>query len=402
MSALTATNQCYDFLKHCDTECKQVIVPYFNGVQRTLFEEHNHQSYYSIPSVIKSICCAYYCKHLHYRLSFKSLFMHHPTPYHLSHDDHDSHCSHHWKSCQSIQRILHILSNFQAFLQSCDLSNDALSPFVTYKVYQTQQILHDITHINRKHPQNTIKFYIRNHIIQHNAFGLCDDNDVCTCADFALQNDDTEQYLKYHMRNIHQQLIHHCETKTQFEYAVSRIIAYNQSQSVFQLLRSLRSVASKLLRSDMRYRTLSTSNAMFQERLMGFEGVLPFLSLLGFEANAMGTKLVCAHAPSTHVITTAIAVIDAYHPEIQPTNIQQMNRNHTHTNRNHCVHFVAKTRKQSERCVMTNGHCHSVGRPRRFKRRSGSGLLRLKSSGTECVDIEDEVAVSIKLMEKSI
>ena len=48
------------------------------------------------------------------------------------------------------------------------------------------------------------------------------------------------------------------------------------------------------------------------ERLIGFEGVLDFLMLLGFSADAMETKLICEEKPSQQVVRNAIEVLNTY------------------------------------------------------------------------------------------
>eukprot|EP01084_Bolivina_argentea_P308021 532503_1 len=77
-------------------------------------------------------------------------------------------------------------------------------------------------------------------------------------------------------------------TKEDFIQAASDIATYNENPgSVFS---TLRSVAKKLLKDDVRYRTLDTTNPKVSERLIGYEGVVDFLTLLGFESDVMGMK----------------------------------------------------------------------------------------------------------------
>merc|ERR1719491_2379946 len=75
--------------------------------------------------------------------------------------------------------------------------------------------------------------------------------------------------------------------------AASDIAAHNSiSDTLRTVVNNLRSVAKKLLKDDIRYRTLDTTNPIVTERLIGFEGVLDFLQLLGFESDEKGMKLV--------------------------------------------------------------------------------------------------------------
>lgn len=54
------------------------------------------------------------------------------------------------------------------------------------------------------------------------------------------------------------------------------------------------------------------TNPKVMERLIGFEGVLDFLILLGFESDAMGMKLIAEVQPSPQVVRNAINVLSQY------------------------------------------------------------------------------------------
>eukprot|EP01084_Bolivina_argentea_P022980 42764_1 len=99
-------------------------------------------------------------------------------------------------------------------------------------------------------------------------------------------------------------------SKEDFQQAASDIACYNDNPS--SVFSTLRSVAKKLLKDDVRYRTLDTTNPKVMERLIGFEGVLDFLMLLGFEADAMGMKLVCEEKPTQQIVRNAIEVLNTY------------------------------------------------------------------------------------------
>merc|ERR1712113_928581 len=96
----------------------------------------------------------------------------------------------------------------------------------------------------------------------------------------------------------------------EFQRAASDIACYNDDPS--SIFATLRSVAKKLLKDDIRYRTLDTTNPKVMERLIGFEGVLDFLMLLGFESDAMGMKLVCEQKPTQQMVRNAIEVLNTY------------------------------------------------------------------------------------------
>ena len=343
MSSVINTNhKYYDYINHVDQECKNIFIPYMNNIQRSLLKQYpDQQYYYRIPTVIKSICCAYFCKHLYYRLSFKNLFEsnQYPTYQHFLSQHHESNknlfCTqYNFEQCPSIQRLIFILTNFQSYIKSINSSQECVTPYVTYKYYQLNQILQDMEHINTVHSTNSTKFYIKNSIIEYKSILSFDgDNECVECNHNHVHidykddgvNDEKnseqcmEQCLKYNLLQIHNEYIHHSLSKTQFENAVSDIVTYNGSmENIFDLLNVLRSVSRKLLKSDSKYRTLDTSNPRVQARLLGYDGVINFLSLLGFESNALGNKLVCQHQPSVEVIKNAISTIDAYHPQRRP------------------------------------------------------------------------------------
>merc|ERR1719148_232020 len=97
-------------------------------------------------------------------------------------------------------------------------------------------------------------------------------------------------------------------TVQEFQNSASDIACYNDNPS--QVFSTLRSVAKKLLKDDIRYRTLDTTNPIVTERLIGFEGVLDFLQLLGFESDEKGMKLVCEEKPSVLTVMNAVDVLD--------------------------------------------------------------------------------------------
>ncbi len=68
----------------------------------------------------------------------------------------------------------------------------------------------------------------------------------------------------------------------------------------------------KFKENNIRYRTLDTTNPKVVERLVGFEGVLDFLMLLGFESDEMGMKLICEQKPSQQVVRNAVDVLNSY------------------------------------------------------------------------------------------
>merc|ERR1711933_431602 len=95
---------------------------------------------------------------------------------------------------------------------------------------------------------------------------------------------------------------------SEFQRAASDIACYNDDPS--SIFATLRSVAKKLLKRDIRYRTLDTTNPKVMERLIGFEGVLDFLKLMGFQSDEMGMKLICEQIPQRSLVKTAVDVLN--------------------------------------------------------------------------------------------
>ena len=345
MSSLLKENNYCDYFNHVDTECKEIITPYINSVERALLEKHNNSTHYQIPFVIQSILSAYFCDHLHHRLLLKHKFIKWPSKYHFILDYNRGLCQQcdNWMCCSSIQRIKCILNNFQYYLQSQSYSKHQIAPYVTYKYYEIDEILADIQHINAVHPQNSIKFYIRNSIICK-----MEKSDKECCQHKRDWDEDTSD-LEANLNIIHQQFVHHSLAKQQFETAANYILQHNENP--LPVLGVLRSCSKKLLKKDAKYRTLDTTNPRVQERLMGFDGVLHFLSLLGFESNAIGTSLKCVHNPSVHVIKCAITVIDSFIAERQPP-IAPVNGVQNGNGRNGIVRWFGRMKEKGKRMKM--------------------------------------------------
>jgi len=88
-------------------------------------------------------------------------------------------------------------------------------------------------------------------------------------------------------------------------------VAYNSDFDTLRtVVKTLRRVAKNLLKDNIKYLTLDTTNPSMRERLIGFEGVLDFLRLLGFENDQSGRKLVCEEKPSVLTVNNAVDVLD--------------------------------------------------------------------------------------------
>eukprot|EP01083_Nonionella_stella_P318050 1160617_1 len=100
-------------------------------------------------------------------------------------------------------------------------------------------------------------------------------------------------------------------SKPEFERVAQNIAQYNKKVNTLDIFATLRSVTKKLLKDDIRYRTLDTTNPIVIEKLVGFDGVLDFLLLLGFESDPMGMKLICEPKPSKLIVRNAVEVLSA-------------------------------------------------------------------------------------------
>ena len=147
-------------------------------------------------------------------------------------------------------------------------------------------------------------------------------NDVTECTCFVCYKpknyaDDTNNvmsdgYNNYHFNANDYHSVQETESKqditiTDFQAAAEDILFYNDS--ALSVISTLRSVAKKLLKDDARHRTLDTTNPRVMERLIGYDGVLDFLMLLGFKSDALGMKLTCAE-PKQKLMYDAITALN--------------------------------------------------------------------------------------------
>eukprot|EP01084_Bolivina_argentea_P215178 365295_1 len=92
-----------------------------------------------------------------------------------------------------------------------------------------------------------------------------------------------------------------------FNAIASDIACFNDDfGSVFS---TLCSVAKKLNKDDLRYRTLDTTNPKVITRLLNYYGAVAFLMALGYEPDTLGTKLICSNKPPISIIRDAIVVL---------------------------------------------------------------------------------------------
>ena len=93
---------------------------------------------------------------------------------------------------------------------------------------------------------------------------------------------------------------------------MSRSVHFDECPAVFGLrrLRRREGGAIAVFQDDVRYRTLDTTNPKVVERLVGFEGVIDFLILLGFASDQMGLKLICEQQPAAETVKNAVDALD--------------------------------------------------------------------------------------------
>ncbi len=117
-----------------------------------------------------------------------------------------------------------------------------------------------------------------------------------------------------------------------FSNAGSYIACYNDKPSI--VFKTLKSITEKLLKDDPKYTVLDTTNEKVMDKLMGFEGVLELLMLLGFESDALGIKLKCKNKPSQIVINNALNVLNSYQQKCDEYNVLNSFENINENNQN--------------------------------------------------------------------
>eukprot|EP00484_Ammonia_sp_Unknown_P030700 CAMPEP_0197050808 /NCGR_PEP_ID=MMETSP1384-20130603/25624_1 /TAXON_ID=29189 /ORGANISM="Ammonia sp." /LENGTH=804 /DNA_ID=CAMNT_0042483269 /DNA_START=16 /DNA_END=2430 /DNA_ORIENTATION=- len=90
--------------------------------------------------------------------------------------------------------------------------------------------------------------------------------------------------------------------KQELEHTASDIACYNSNS--YEIFSHLQTVTTHLLKDQ--------SNLKIMDKLLGFEGVLDFLHLLGYESDDKGSKIVCKKKPDKPVVESAMQIIDRY------------------------------------------------------------------------------------------
>jgi len=104
----------------------------------------------------------------------------------------------------------------------------------------------------------------------------------------------------------------------QFQSCVSDITCYNDNAS--EIFGYLQSAAEQLLNEEENLKNNRTLDHTVMDQLLGFDGVLDFLSLLGYKSDDMGSKLVCLSTPNRDMVTCAIKVLQTYRARLRINN----------------------------------------------------------------------------------
>ena len=107
-------------------------------------------------------------------------------------------------------------------------------------------------------------------------------------------------------------------SREEIELICNDIATYTEHPE--RVYHTLRSVARKLRKPDVRYRTLDTTGPKVVERLLGFDGVIDFLSLLGFESDALNIKLIVKKQQPSAKIELFIDVLTDYNIKFEHKN----------------------------------------------------------------------------------
>eukprot|EP01084_Bolivina_argentea_P081392 147383_1 len=98
-----------------------------------------------------------------------------------------------------------------------------------------------------------------------------------------------------------------------FECALHVIIACAQNdESVINILETLKVITSRITDKNPKYRVLDTSTQSVQCRLLGFEGSLEYLELLGYSLDVSTGKFKCFKHPPQHILHKVIILINSH------------------------------------------------------------------------------------------
>jgi len=133
------------------------------------------------------------------------------------------------------------------------------------------------------------------------------ENECCNVDKF-WKNGGKGNELEVLLKQLYSRFVAHTGVKRQLQLAARHISAKCKEDTT--PLNTLSGYAERMLKSpSVQYRILDAEIVGFDG--VPFVGVLPFLSLLGFELDAKATTVKCRYDPPAHVLQSAIYAIDA-------------------------------------------------------------------------------------------
>merc|ERR1712228_767881 len=113
-----------------------------------------------------------------------------------------------------------------------------------------------------------------------------------------------------------------------FEACLNIIVS--QNVNAITVLKSLNKITSRVSDQKPKYRVLDTRTLGVQTKLLGFDGALEYLQLLGYSLDATQTRLQCLKHPPQHLLNRVITLIELH--------LSNQRRRKKHKNNNHHYH----------------------------------------------------------------
>merc|ERR1712228_33722 len=106
---------------------------------------------------------------------------------------------------------------------------------------------------------------------------------------------------------------------------------YNEDVNAITVLKSLNKITSRVSDQKPKYRVLDTRTLGVQTKLLGFDGALEYLQLLGYSLDATQTRLQCLKHPPQHLLNRVITLIELH--------LSNQRRRKKHKNNNRHYHY---------------------------------------------------------------
>merc|ERR1712228_581637 len=114
-----------------------------------------------------------------------------------------------------------------------------------------------------------------------------------------------------------------------FEACLNIIVS--QNVNAITVLKSLNKITSRVSDQKPKYRVLDTRTLGVQTKLLGFDGALEYLQLLGYSLDATQTRLQCLKHPPQHLLNRVISLIELH--------LSNQRRRKKHKNNNRHYHY---------------------------------------------------------------